>query len=87
METKEIEVNGSRFVVRELLATEFDEIVKLDNSDKRTEELVKKSSSLTDEQYRNLTARERGVIINTINILNGWNEDFQKAQSTEEKVS
>ena len=86
MDSKNIEVGTSKFVVRELLAVEFDELVKLENSDKRTEELVKKSASLTEEQYRNLTARERGAIVSTINILNGWNEDFQKAQSTDEKV-
>ena len=83
MEKKEVIVNGKSFVLRELLAIELDEILK-NNSDSK--DILKKqiciSSGITEEEYNNLTVRERLSISLTMNELNGT-EDFLKRFKTE----
>lgn len=86
MVQKNIEVNGKKFIVRELLAIEADEILdmNLTKTSERLRERLKKQCDLTDEDYKTLTERQRDSILKVMNTLNGWNEDFQKTQETEE---
>lgn len=84
MEKKEVEVNGKKFQVHELLATEFDDTQRMEDSVDRVVALIKKSASMSDEDYGQLTLKERTKVMDTINELNGW-EDFQKSETVESK--
>lgn len=77
METKTVTSGSKDFIVHELLATEFDEIQKIEDKTEAVVALVKKSADISDEVYSKLTLKERGKIMNIINELNGW-ADFQK---------
>lgn len=82
MEQKEISINGKKFIIHELLATEFDEIQKIEDSIDKVVGLVKRSASISDEDYNKLTVKERDEILVAMNNLNGW--DFRKSE-TEKK--
>ena len=73
---KEIEVNGKKFVVRELLAIDVDGI-DFNNKIEAIKKQVVLSTSMTEEEYKNLTIKERLLIINEINAINGLS-DFQQ---------
>ena len=83
MEQREVEVNGKKFVVHELLATEFDETQKIEDRTDSIVALIKTSSDMTGEDYAKLTLKERTKVMDAINELNGWT-DFRKSE-TEEK--
>lgn len=85
METKELNIKGKIFFVHELLAEEFDETSKIENTIERIKSLVKVSCNLSDEDYKKLTIKERSELMNSINQLNGWTEDFQKSETQEKK--
>lgn len=85
MKEKEIVVNGKSFKIHELLAIEFDGISDLEKSSDRVKEVVKKSADLTEEDYSKLTVRERKELMDIINEVNGWAEDFQKSEIEEKK--
>ncbi len=72
---KEIVVNGRKFVVRELLATEVDnaDINWNDINDSRKKQLML-ATNLTSEDYDKLTMKERLKIQQVFNELNI--EDF-----------
>ena len=73
----DIEVNGKKFTIRELLAVEVDDI----NFDDKKEAIKKQvilSTGMSDEVYKALTLKERLSIVNAINELNFV--DFQKAE-------
>lgn len=77
---KEIEVNGKKFVVRELLAKDVDDI----NWDDKKEALKKQvilSTGISNEEYDKLTLKERLTIITSINEINGL-LDFQVPKKT-----
>jgi hypothetical protein len=68
---KEIDVNGRKFKIRELLAIELDDI----NWDDKKEAIKKQvilSTGLNDADYFKLTVKERLSIIKEINQLNGF---------------
>lgn len=71
---KEIEVNGRKFVIRELLAVEMDDI-DFGNRPEAIKKQVICSTGITEDDYKNLTVKERTAILNVINELN--NPDFQ----------
>ena len=73
---KEVEANGKKFIVRELLAIETDDI----NWDDRKDAIKKQvmiSTGITEEDYNKLLVRERLAIVRAINELNGF-QDFQQ---------
>ena len=73
---KEIDVNGKKFIVREMLATEVDDI----NWDDRKEAIKKQvmiSTGITEDEYNKLTIKERLLIIQTMNEINGFT-NFQQ---------
>lgn len=87
MQTKEIEINGKKFIVHELLAIEEDEIIDM-NLEKLSQKLkakVMKSTDMKEEEYQVLTSMEREKILEAINELNHYNETFQKSEITESK--
>ena len=75
MNTKEIDVDGRKFKIRELLAIEFDEI---DFTDKKqaNKKQVMLCSGISEDEYNKLTFKERLKIMDTMNELNGV-KDFQ----------
>ena len=79
MVEKEIDVNGRKFKVRELLAIELDDI---DWNDKKT--AIKKqvilSTGLNDEEYAKLTVKERLALIQKINEINGFSDFLNPAK-------
>lgn len=85
MEKETVEINGKKFIVRELLATESDEILDMDLkkvSDRIKTRLIKQCD-LDEDTYKQLTEKERDKLLNTMNKLNGWTEDFQNTQVIE----
>lgn len=69
---KEIDVNGRKFVLRELLAIEVDNI-DFSNHKEASKKQVMLSTNITEEQYNQLTWNERLQIFKAINELNGVN--------------
>ena len=68
---KEIVVGEKKFVVREMLAIETDDI----NWDNRAEAIKKQvmlSAGIKEEEYNKLTVKERLAIVQTINEINGF---------------
>jgi len=72
---KDIEVNGKKFTIRELLAKEVDDI-NFDNKKEALQKQVMMSTGISLSDYENLTLRERLAIFKAINEVNGI-EDFQ----------
>ena len=73
---KEVEVNGKKFVVRELLAKDVDDI-NFDDKKEAVKKQVILSTQISEEEFNNLTMKERLVIFKIINEINGI-EDFQQ---------
>lgn len=85
MEQKEVKIGEKLFKIHELLAIEFDDIMKL-NENERVVGLVKKSADLSDEEYSKLTIKERSKIMTEVNKINGWSEeDFQQSETAEKE--
>lgn len=70
-----IEVSGKKFVVRELLAVELDDI-DWNNKPESVKREVILSTGISEDEYKKLTVKERLSIIKKINELNGFG-DFQ----------
>jgi hypothetical protein len=66
---KEIEVNGRKFVVKEMLAVDLDSL-NLDDKKESVKVQVISSTGMTEEEYLKLTVKERLAIMNAINELN-----------------
>lgn len=84
MQKEQVKVGDKVFEVHELLAIEFDKVQEIEDSTKRIVELIKKSANLTDEEYNNITLRERTKLTESMNRVNGWS-DFQKSEIEEEE--
>ena len=76
MDTKQITVGVKSFTIRELKAVELDDI---DFTDRKlsVKKQVQLSTGISDDDYSNLSVKERLTIIKVINELNGFNENFQ----------
>lgn len=70
METKTITVGTKNFTVRELLGVEVDSIDYTDKVKSNQTEIML-STGITEEEYKNLTFKERLEIRKAINSLNG----------------
>lgn len=77
MKTEKINVDNREFNIKELKAIEVDAI---DFNDKKVavKQQVILSTGLNEEEYSNLTWKERMKIVETINKINGLVEDFQQ---------
>lgn len=75
MEQKQIVVGSKTFNIRELKAIELDDI---DFSDKKNglKKQILLSTGLSEDEYNNLSVKERHRIITTMNDINGLNENF-----------
>ena len=73
---KEIQVGEKKFIVREMLAIEVDNI-NWDNKAEAIKKQVMLSTGITEEEYNILTVKERLTIVQTINEINGF-DSFQK---------
>ncbi len=72
---QEVNVNGKKFVVRELLGIEMDTI-NFENKPEAIKKQVMLSTGIKEEDYNKLSVKERFAIVKAINIVNGF-EDFQ----------
>jgi len=70
---KELKIGEKTFIVRELLAIELDDI-NFDDKKESIKKQVMLSTGITEEQYKNLTIKERFAIVNTINEINGFSQ-------------
>lgn len=70
---EEIDINGKKFLVRELLAIELDD-VNWDDKKSAIKQEVILSTRIKEEEYNALTVKERLSIINKINELNGFSK-------------
>ena len=77
MKTEKINVDGREFNISELKALQVDTI---DFNDKKVaiKQQVILSTGLNEEEYSNLTWKERMKIVETINKINGLVEDFRQ---------
>lgn len=87
METEEIKIGERTIKVRELLADEFDSTLDLKDTNKRLREMIKISTGMNEEEYSKLTVRERTKILEVVNRLNGWTQDFRNTQTEGENTS
>lgn len=95
MEKKEIEIKGRKFTIRELLATEVDNIDfgneeadQIVREQKKKEALKRQtilSIGITEKEYDELTWNERRILVEEMNRINGISVDFQRP-SKEEKI-
>jgi hypothetical protein len=77
-----VKLNSKNVTMRELLAIELDSILnetsKIEDISVRSNETLKKqitiSTGLTEDEYKNLTIKERLSLVNTFNNLNGLND-------------
>lgn len=67
---KNVEVNGKKFIVRELLATDVDDI-DFKNPKEVAKKQVQLSTGMSDDEYLKLTFNERKKLIEAINDVNG----------------
>lgn len=77
---KTININGKEYIINEILAIDFDELVNSENDGEKVKKLLKHSSNITEEEYNKLTIRERSSILKTVNEVNGWATDFQEVK-------
>jgi len=79
MESKEVKIKDKKFVIKELLAYESDEILdmNLEKTSAKIRERLKKQASLSDEDYNQLTEKDRDVLLQAMNKINGWGK-FQE---------
>ena len=68
---KEIDINGRKFKIRELLAVELDDIDWVDKKQAIKKQVIL-STGLNEEEYAKLTVKERLGIIQEINEINGF---------------
>lgn len=80
METKEVKIGDKVFKVRELLAVEFDSLPSSENLKERMLDIVSISCGLSKEEISQLTIKNRTLLLEAINDLNGWTADFRKSQ-------
>ena len=85
METKKVNLSNKEVEVHEMLAIEFDKIISIENATDRIASIVKSSCNFTDEDYSKLTIKDRSLIMNAINELNGWlgETDFTQKENAE----
>ncbi len=77
METKEIEVNGKKFTIKEI---KYKDVVSLNENDKSeaSKKLIMLSTDMSDEDYENLSMKEGIALQKVINEINGLDSsDFQ----------
>ena len=84
MEKETIKFEEKTLEIRELLATEFDEISEIEDATKRIVEMVKISANLSDDDYKQVTVKERKKIIDTLNKLNGWTSTAFRESETKD---
>ena len=73
LRTKILEIGGKNIKVRELFATEYDELDFEKDKKLAIKKQISISANINDTEYNNLTFREKMLIIKAINELN----DFQ----------
>jgi hypothetical protein len=66
---REIEVEGRKFIVRELLGIEVDDI-NFEDKKEAIRKQVTLSTGLTEAEYNQLTVKERLSIMNVIGEIN-----------------
>lgn len=69
METKEVIVGERKFIVKELKAIQLDDI-NFEDRKSAVKMQVQLSTGLNDEDYNNLTVKERGALLRAIDELN-----------------
>ena len=83
MEKKDIVVNGKKFQIHELMAIEEDEMLEIESTTERIKKMVLLCSGISEEDYKELTAKERNLLLKEMNKLNGLTDDFQIPQEAE----
>ena len=76
MKKQEVKVDDRVFIVRELLAREYDMIDYTDRKQGLREE-IKTMTGMSDTEYNELTFKERLAIQKACNSINGVGQDFQ----------
>jgi len=76
METKEIEIEGKKFIVSEIKYKELTSFTEMEKGE-AAKKLMLVSTGITEEEYDNLTIKEGMILQKTINELNGL-DDFQQ---------
>ena len=83
MKFKEVELGEKKFKINEILYLDIVELGSIENKRSHALKLLE-LSGLKEEDIKNLTIQEGQVLVNAINELNGFNQDFQKTSSQDE---
>ena len=79
LKKKEISVDGKIFILREILGKEVDSI-DFNNIVEARKKQICISANLSDEEYDELTFRERLIILRAYNELNGLSDFHENSQ-------
>lgn len=74
---KEIDIGSKKVVIKEI---KYIDLIDINPEDKRGTaiKLFKHATNLTDEEINNISAKEGTKLMQEINNLNGFGQDFQK---------
>ena len=86
METKKIEINDKTYTVKEMLAIDFDSISATEDRIETMRLLHTKGSDISVEEYDKLTLKERNILTQAINEINGWGSLEEDEPSLKKKV-
>ena len=75
MESKEVTIGEKTYNVHEMLATDFDDLQDIENNKERMRILHTKSCDISVDEYNILTLKERTLITQAINQVNGWGKE------------
>lgn len=73
----EIKINGKDYTIKELKYKDLASLADIPKADS-AKQLIILSTEMTDEEYDNMSIRDGINLQQTINELNGLDEDFQK---------
>ena len=77
---EEIDIDGRKFKIRELLAIELDDIDWNDKKNAIKKEVIL-STGLSEDEYTKLTVKERMKIVQKINEINGFSDFLNPAKA------
>ncbi len=80
MET-EINLFDKSIEVNEILAYDFDKILEIESSADRLKSVVVASSNLTEDEYKKLTTKNRTLVMEQVNKINGWGKSQETTNS------
>ena len=86
METKKVKIGDNEYEVKEMLAIDFDVVAESEGKIETMRLLHTKGSNISVEEYDKLTFKERNILTQAINEINGWGSLEEDEPSLKKKV-